>query len=434
MKFPHLKGREKLLEPLGFTRQQVEWITLVCLHSGLFTRDQVEAFFGYAKSSANRFIQALLRTRISHKPIASETITDGRRICRIFGKQIYRELEIPHIRHRRETSLEVARRRLLSLDFVLDHPELPWLGTEREKLACFQQLGIERGLLPCRIYAGHAKGQIHYFPLKMPVAMGPEAAVFVYIDPGMGTRSELNSWREAHRPLWQMLRECGWRIEVVAVAWEQELLDRAERVLQSWIGRDMTEADRELLILRWAVSSADWDTVERYGGLNAALKKINQLTQATPEPKGLGMIDDFHLWGSRRCRRIHAPLKKGGGSSRWCTLLTTTTLLSQRARLAAVVESLPGNPLRKRVGMDSRHPLRQSGARLRLACPAPRPARPRAAREGCWWRERPPFFGRWCATGEGELVHPNGHTISPPLWGVAPSTVIPAGRPSDRLG
>ena len=306
MKFPHLKGREKLLRPLGFTRQQAEWITLVCLHSGLFTRDQVEAFFGYAKSSANRFIQALLRTRISHKPIASETVTDGRRICRIFGKQIYRELEIPHIRYRRETSLEVTRRRLLSLDFVLDHPELAWLPTEREKLACFQQLGIEPFLLPRRIYAGHAKGRIRYFPLRMPVAMGPEAALFVYIDPSMGTRTELDSWREAHRPLWQMLRELGWRIEVVAVAWEQELLDRAERVMKTWVGRDLTEGGRELLILRWAVSNADRETVERYGGLNAALKKINQLKQATPEPQGLGMIDDIHLWGSRRCRRMGA--------------------------------------------------------------------------------------------------------------------------------
>ena len=285
MKFPHLKGREKLLRPLGFTPQQAEWITLVCLHSGLFTRDQVEAFFGYAKSSANRFIQALLRTRISHKPIASETITDGRRICRIFGKQIYRELEIPHIRHRRETSLEVTRRRLLSLDFVLDHPELAWLPTEQDKVACFQQLGVEPGMLPCRIYAGHARGRVRYFPLKMPVAMGPEAALFVYIDPGMGTRSELHSWREAHRPLWQMLREYGWRIEVVAVAWEQELLDRAERVMQSWVGRDLTEAGRELLILRWAVSNADRETVERYGGLNAALRKINQLKQATGRGK-----------------------------------------------------------------------------------------------------------------------------------------------------
>ncbi len=124
------EGTEKLLRPLGFTPQQAEWLTLVCLHSGLFTRDQVEAFFGYSKSSANRFIQALLRTRISHRPIASETITAG--------------------------------------------------------------------------FAG---------------------------------------------------------------------------------------------------SSAN-------GGLNAALKKINQLKQATPEPQGLGMIDDFRLWGSKRCRRTHAPLTK----------------------------------------------------------------------------------------------------------------------------
>ena len=318
MKFPHLKGREKLLRPLGFTRQQAEWITLVCLHSGLFTRDQVEAFFGYAKSSANRFIQALLRTRISHKPIASETITDGRRICRIFGKQIYRELEIPHIRYRRETSLEVTRRRLLSLDFVLDHPDLPWLPTEREKLACFQQLGIEPFLLPRRIYAGHAKGRIRYFPLNMPVAMGPEAALFVYIDPGMGTRSELDSWRQAHRPLWQMLRECGWRIEVVAVAWEQELLDRAQRVFQSWRGRGISEAEKEILTLQLAVDNADWETLEPCGGLDATMRKIHQFEQQNPNFNGPGMIDDFHLWGSRRCRRMHAPLKKGGGSLVYC--------------------------------------------------------------------------------------------------------------------
>ena len=139
---------------------------------------------------------------------------------------------------------------------------------------------------------------------KMPVAVGPEAAVFVYIDPGMGTRSELNSWGVAHRPLWEMLRECGRRVEVVSVACEQHLLDRAARVLQSWIAGDMTEADRELLALRQAVSSADWETVERYGGLDAALKKINQLKQETPALNGQGMIDDFHLWGSRRCRRI----------------------------------------------------------------------------------------------------------------------------------
>ena len=106
--------------------------------------------------------------------------------------------------------------RRVSLDFVLDHPEWAWLPTEQEKLDCFQQLEIERAFLSFRIYSGHAKRQIRCFPLRMPVAMGPGAAVFVYIDPGMGSRTELDCWIHAHRPHWQALRECGWRIEVIS--------------------------------------------------------------------------------------------------------------------------------------------------------------------------------------------------------------------------
>ena len=303
MKFPHLRGREKLLQPLGFTGHEAEWITLVCLHSGLFTRDQLDVFLAMTDRTARRFIQALLEVRISSRPIAAAEITDGRRICHIFGKPIYRELGITNIRHRRQSSIEVTRRRLLSLDFVLDHPELPWLPTEPEKVSCFEQLGIERGLLPKRIYRGRANGRVRHFHIKMPIAVEQDRAVFAYIDPGMGTPTELHSWGAAHRQLWAKLRHSGRRVEVVAVAWEQHLLDRAERVLQSWTAGDMSEAETELLALRQAVAQADWDTVERYGGLNAALKKMNELARESPMSNARGMIDDFRLWGSRRCRR-----------------------------------------------------------------------------------------------------------------------------------
>ena len=36
----HLRGRDRKLEPLGWTGQDAEWIALVCLHSGIFTRSQ----------------------------------------------------------------------------------------------------------------------------------------------------------------------------------------------------------------------------------------------------------------------------------------------------------------------------------------------------------------------------------------------------------
>ena len=315
MNFPHLQGREKLLEPLGFSPRQAEWTTLVCLHSGIFTRDQAQAFLGTRRTTARRFFHALLDARVSGRPVAAAAVTDGRHVCRIFGKAVYRSLGIANVRHRRDSSIEVARRRLLSLDFVLDHPELPWLATEQEKVACFRQLGIDAELLPKRIYRGRANGRVRYFHIKMPVAVEPDRAVFTYIDPGMGTPTELHSWGAAHRQLWEKLRAAGRRVEVVAIAWERHLLDRSGRVLQSWTAGDMSEAGTELLTLRQAVAKADWDTVERYGGLNAALRKMNELARESPLSNGRGMIDDFRLWGSRRCRRKGGPLTQGG----WAT-------------------------------------------------------------------------------------------------------------------
>ena len=52
----HLQGREQLLETVGFTPRQAEWIALVCLHSGLFTCDQVEVFLKSSQPTASRFV------------------------------------------------------------------------------------------------------------------------------------------------------------------------------------------------------------------------------------------------------------------------------------------------------------------------------------------------------------------------------------------
>ena len=304
MIFPHLQGRERLLKPLGFTGFQAEWITLVCLHSGLFTRDQAQAFLGLAPRTARDFVHALLDVRISGRPIANAQTVDDRWIYRIFSKAIYRALGIANVRHRRESSIEVTRRRLLSLDFVLDHPDLPWLATEQEKVACFEQLGIDPGLLPKRIYTGRANGRVRYFHIKMPIAVEPERATFTYIDPGMGTPSELQSWGAAHRQLWDKLRQAGRRIELVAVAWEKHLLDRAGRVLTSWRGRGISEAEQEAIMLRQAIADTDWETLDRHGGWDAAVEKVFQVEEQSASSNAPGMIDDFRLWGSIRCRQM----------------------------------------------------------------------------------------------------------------------------------
>ena len=77
-----------------------------------------------------------------------------------------------NIRHRREASVNVLMRRLLSLDYVLEHPELDWLPTEPEKVRCFEALGLERRMFPHRVYKGSVGKQKRYFALKLPIARG----------------------------------------------------------------------------------------------------------------------------------------------------------------------------------------------------------------------------------------------------------------------
>ena len=51
----------------------------------------------------------------------------------------------------------VVMRRLLSLDFVLEHPGMNWLHSEPEKVEFFEEIGLPRRLIPRRVYYGVAR-------------------------------------------------------------------------------------------------------------------------------------------------------------------------------------------------------------------------------------------------------------------------------------
>ena len=143
----HLRGRDRKLEPLGWTGREAEWIALVCLHSGVFTRAQFCDYFDTDSKRAHRFVKSLIERKAaleSEWPI----MNGGGKTCRISSKAIYRALGLENIRHRRKASGNVIMRRLLSLDFVLEHPGMNWLPTEPEKVEFFQKLGLPRRLIP----------------------------------------------------------------------------------------------------------------------------------------------------------------------------------------------------------------------------------------------------------------------------------------------
>ena len=123
----HLRGREGALEPFGWSQEDTEWVAMVCLNSGMFTRTQYADYFNVHRSQATRFVQSLVDLNFAVDEAIPVISTRNRtRVCRITHKSIYRGLGIPNVRHRRIADPGVYLRRLLSLDYVIEHPELEW--------------------------------------------------------------------------------------------------------------------------------------------------------------------------------------------------------------------------------------------------------------------------------------------------------------------
>ena len=302
----HLRGRDRKLEPLGWTGQDAEWIALVCLHSGIFTRSQFCHYFDTDSKRAHRFVKSLVERRAA---VESEwpILNGGGKTCRISSKPIYRVLGVEDIRHRRNASKPVVMRRLLSLDFVLEHPGMNWLPAEPEKVEFFEKLGLSKRLIPRRIYYGMAGNQKRYFALKLPLAVDPETVTFAYVDPGHQTDRELYSWGAAHGPLWDALRKKGRQVRVLGIAVENTVLDRTSRVLEKWAAAEPGTPDegltakQEIKAIDEAMTRKDREFLAQYGGFAKAARRSVEL-QRRPEAKlteGVS-IDDYSTWRAVR--------------------------------------------------------------------------------------------------------------------------------------
>ena len=207
-------------------------------------------------------------------------------------------------------------RRLLSLDYVLEHPQLPWLPTEPEKVSFFELLGVDRRRLPHRLYHGANGNQTRYFALKLPIAANAKTATFVYVDPGRYTDTELRSWGAAHEWLWRALRLHGIEVQVVVIGADYTATIRAEAALQTWSQRAFEESSQreygpsrndpevkdEIKYIETAVLTVDMEVLAKYGGISGISKRLRYLKDL-PKSSGPGAtIDGFETWVSSRLR------------------------------------------------------------------------------------------------------------------------------------
>ncbi|MCY3590748.1 MAG: hypothetical protein OXH32_03785 [Acidobacteria bacterium] len=313
---PHLNGRDAALRELGFRPYEAAWLALVCLHSGVFTRTQFIDYMSTSAENARLFLGRLVDAGVAREhPLPDH---DTRlRYTHVFARRLYRALgdDIEHIRHRKkpETPKEddLLFRRLLSLDHVLQHPDLPWLATEQEKVDHFTGRGIRRDLLPKRRYGRAPKRTLRYFaPLKLPIAADHKSATFVYVDPGLKTDSELQKWSAQHRALWARLRELGTKVRVATVSRTVAKQGELSRKVAAWTdstpsaGQPLTPEERETLAaVTAAIHSADPDVLEPWGGFQAARRVFLPLRQrADAEESGVPsgpLIDGFSTHHAR---------------------------------------------------------------------------------------------------------------------------------------
>ena len=313
----HLQGREKVLESFGWTGREAEWIALVCLHSGVFTRAQFCFYFkGVRRNRASRFVRDLLDRGLGVEDERA-IFPGGAKAVRISNKGLYRTLGIENVKHRRQADDSSMLRRLLSLDYVLEHPQLPWLPTEQEKVSFFEVLGIDRRRLPHRLYHGATGNQLRYFALKLPIACDANTATFVYVDPGKDTDTELRSWGTAHEWLWRALRSHGIEVRAVVVGANYKATIRAETPLQTWSkrafvqsshqeerpSRNDPEVKAEIQHIEDALLTVDRATIARYDGVKGITKRLRELKDLPKSSSAVGVtIDGFETWVSDRLR------------------------------------------------------------------------------------------------------------------------------------
>ena len=77
----------------------------------------------------------------------------------------------------------MALPRLLSLDYVIDHLDEPWLRTDGEKVAAFTASGVSKDVWPGRVYAATEGARWRHFIHGLPLTLDAERATSVFVQP-----------------------------------------------------------------------------------------------------------------------------------------------------------------------------------------------------------------------------------------------------------
>ena len=210
--------RVRALEHLGFNEAQTRFIVTVALHSGFCLRRHYAQLAGLAYGAGVRgFLDRLVARGLARR---HDFRRDRGHVYHLHHARIYNAIGQDDNRNRRHTSPALIARKLMLLDYVLDHPTTEWISTEQDKVALFtKRFGVPLYELPHRVYRGRRPGRgttttTRYFVHKLPIGVQPDAATVTFVVLVTDLRGQLlREFLADHVPLLGCLSD--WRIIAV---------------------------------------------------------------------------------------------------------------------------------------------------------------------------------------------------------------------------
>jgi hypothetical protein len=233
------------LPKFAHTARQFAFLRIVALHSGYFLARQYDRYIGAAPGGPRRRLIDRLVARGHVRELRSCDKTAVYHLC---ARRFYSTLGIENSRSRRAHAPFVLRTKLMTLDFVLSHPESQFMPTEGERIELFTDiLKLSRTILPAKFYNSKSRASrtVRYFVDKNPIFLSPAAedaapvVSFAYIDAGSETTAGFRSYLAQYRRLLGALP----KFRLVYVANTANLFEEAGKDFTKLLGLD-DSADR----------------------------------------------------------------------------------------------------------------------------------------------------------------------------------------------
>jgi len=298
------------LQKFGYTERQAEFLLVAALHSGYFLRRQYLAFTG---SDLGGTAQRLIDRLTANRHVKVVTFCDRMTVYQLYARTFYAAIGAEDNRNRRLHQPFAVRTQLMTLDFVLAHPETECFPTEQDRTAFFtERMGLPLDVLPAKIYTGisRASRTVRYFVDKNPAFLsaaneGAAPAVgFVYIHAASDTTAGFRTYLAQYRRLLEVLP--GFRL--VFVATNSRLVPAAEKDFKKMLRSDeqLHGADKETERLLAHFEARLHHERRNYSGFDTA--KLQRLSRELKEFSGPRFDWLFTLYKAHGSARVLAKI------------------------------------------------------------------------------------------------------------------------------